>query len=123
VSISNYLENAALNAVFNNVALQKSARHLQLHVGDPGEDGTANVATNNTRKSITGAAASAGKFTSVNDLAWTNAPATETWTHVSIWDAATLGNCLWVGSLTVPVAASATDNWTLPAGALVVTLE
>lgn len=121
--LSDYLEDAILNAVFNNVALQKSARYFQLHVGDPGENGTTNVATNNTRVSITGAAASGGSFTTVADLVWVGVPATEIYTHCSIWDALTVGNCLLTGALTIPYSAGAGETVTLPAGSLVVALD
>jgi hypothetical protein len=124
MSISNYAEAAILNAIFNNVALQKANRYVKLHTGDPGEDCTANAATETTRKSLTGAAAvsGAGTFTSVNDLIWTNVAATEAYTFVSIWDDPTAGNALWSGSLTAnPVTAG--DTFTIPTGSLVVTLS
>ena len=122
MSIANYLEGAILDAVFN-VALQKSARYLQLHTGDPGENGTANVASNNTRKSITGAASVTGTFTSVNDLIWVGVPTTEVYTHCSIWDASTAGNCLFFGPLSVTYAATSGDTVTLPTGLLTVSVD
>jgi hypothetical protein len=123
MSISNYAENAMLDALYNNIALQKSARYLKLHIGDPGEDGLNNAAAETTRKSITGAAASGGVFTSVNDLVWTNVAATETYSHASIWDASTAGNCLWVGALAAAKAVNAGDTFTIPIGSLTVTLD
>jgi hypothetical protein len=56
VSISNYAENAILDALFNNTSLAVAARYVKLHTGDPGEAGTANAAGETTRKSVTGAA-------------------------------------------------------------------
>src|SRR4051794_6747789 len=121
MSLSNYVETKVMDALFNNAspaALQLAARYVKLHTGDPGEDGTANAAAETTRKSITGAASANGVFTSVNDLAWTNVAGTETYTHVSLWDAATAGNCLWVGPLTASKAVVAGDNFTIPTGSL-----
>jgi hypothetical protein len=119
---SDYGEGAILDALFNNVALQKANRYFQLHIGDPGENGTTNIAANNTRISITGAASAGGVFTSVNTLTFAVAPSTETYTHYSIWDALTVGNCLLTGQLTIAYAAGAGETVTLPAGSLTVTV-
>ena len=126
MSLSNYTETKVMDAIFNNVspaALQLANRYIKLHVGDPGEDGTANAATETTRKALTGAASSNGVFTSTNDLAWTDVAGTETYTHVSLWDASTGGNCLWTGALTASKAVNQHDNFTIPAGSAVATLD
>lgn len=73
---------------------------IQLHVGDPGAAGTANVATNNTRKSCTFGAASAQSKANNSALAWPAVPASETYTHWSAWDASTAGNFKWSGTIT-----------------------
>lgn len=123
MSISNYAEDAIINAIFNNVALQKANRYVKLHIGDPGEAGTSNAAGETTRKSVTGAASSSGQFTSVNDLAWTNVSTSETITHISIWDDPTAGNCLWTGALTASKALVAGDTFTIPTGSLTVSVD
>lgn len=123
MSISNYAENAILDAIFNNTALQKSARYIKLHIGDPGETGASNAAGETTRKSITGAAAASGTFTSVNDLTWTNVSTSETYSHVSIWDDPTAGNCLWTGALSVSKAVIAGDTFTIATGSLTVSVD
>ena len=123
MSISNFAENAILDAIFNNSALQKSARYVKLHTGDPGEAGTNNAAGETTRKSVTGAAASGGTFTSVNDLIWTNVSTSETYSHISIWDDPTAGNCLWTGALTASKAVNAGDTFTIPTGSLTVSVD
>lgn len=123
MSISNYAENAILDAIFNNTALQKSARYVKLHTGDPGEAGTNNAAGETTRKSVTGAAASSGTFTSVNDLSWTSVSTSETYSHISIWDDPTAGNCLWTGALTASKAVNAGDTFTIPTGSLTVSVD
>lgn len=125
MSISNYVETKVMDAIFNNAspaALQLANRYVKLHTGDPGEDGTANAATETTRKSVTSAASSDGVFTSTNDLQWTTVAANETYSHVSLWDNSTAGNCLWSGALTTPKTVNAGDTFTIPSGSLTVTL-
>jgi hypothetical protein len=99
--------------------------YAQLHTGDPGANGTANIATNTTRKLITWASSAdtsvAGvvTLTHTNDLAWTSVPATEDYAYVSVHSASTGGDFGGSGSITAdPVTAS--QNWTLPAGSLIV---
>lgn len=123
MSISNYGENALLDSFFNNTSAAKANRYLKLYIGDPGEAGTNNAAAETTRKSITGAAASGGTFTSVNDLTWTNVAATETYSHVAIWDDVAAGNCLWTGALTASKAVNAGDTFTIATAALTVSLD
>lgn len=127
MSISNYLETKVMDAVFNNAspaAIQLANRYIKLHIGDPGEDGTGNAAGETTRKAITGAASADGVFTSVNALTWTSVAATETLSHVSLWDSVgpAGGNCLWAGALTVAKAVTAGDTFEIPSGSLTVTL-
>lgn len=123
MSVCNYAENAALDALFNNAALQKATRAVKLHIGDPGEDALNNAAGETTRKSVTGAAASGGTFTSVNDLIWTSVASTETLSHISIWDATSAGNALWYGALTSSKAVNAGDTFTIPTGSLTASLD
>jgi hypothetical protein len=123
MSVANSMENKVLDAIFNNVSLAIAQPYVKLHTGDPGEDGTANAATETTRKALSTGAASGGTVTSDADLAWTNVAATETYTHVSIWDASVAGNCIWTGALAVSKAVVATDNFTIPSGSLTVSLD
>lgn len=126
MSISNFVETKVMDALFNNadpVAIKLAARYIKLHTGDPGEDGTANAATETTRKSITSAASSNGVFTSTNDLIWTSVAGSETFAYVSLWDASVAGNCLWSGALTASKAVIAGDTFTIPTGSLTVTLD
>lgn len=126
MSLSNYTETKVMDAIFNNAspaALQLANRYIKLHTGDPGEAGTANAATETTRKSLTSAASANGVFTSTNDLAWTNVAGAETYSHVSIWDDPTAGNCLWTGALTASKLVAIGDNFTIPAGSGVATLD
>ena len=123
MSFSNYAEDAIIDALFNNTALQKANRYAKLHIGNPGEACTANAATETTRKSITGAAASGGTFTSTNDLVWASLPADETFTHVSIWDHVSAGNALIYGALSTPISKLTGETLTIAAGDLFVTVS
>ena len=123
MSISNWAENAILDALFNNTALQEAARYVQLHTGDPGEAGTNNVATETDRQELDDAAAAGGTYTSPNDLEWVSVAATETYSHVSIWDAAAAGNCLWSGALTSPQPVNIGNTFSIAAGDLTVSVD
>lgn len=122
MSVSDYAENAILDALFNNTALQKANRYVKLHLDDPGEAGTANAATETTRKSVTGAAAVGGVFTSTNALTWAAYPATEYVPYISIWDHVSAGNCLWTGALVSGINVTSGTSFVIAAGALTVTV-
>lgn len=72
--------------------------YLQLHIGDPGPDGTANVSATNTRKTVTWSAASNGQLTMTSDLTWVTS-AKESISHISLWDASSSGHCLFTDEL------------------------
>lgn len=93
---------------------------VQLHTGDPGADGTANVATDDRRRSFARTAAAAGSNASDALIEWLTAPADESLTHVSIWDASTDGNAWWVGAINDAPAEAVTGQSTeIPIGLLV----
>jgi hypothetical protein len=123
VTISDYLETRILDAVFNNASLAIAATYVQLHVGDPGEAGTANVAGNTTRQAASWATASAGTCATDAALTWTSVSTTEIYSHISVWDAATAGNHLWNGPLDVPYPINAGDTFTIPSGTVVAVLN
>lgn len=127
-AMSNYLENELLDHLFTNIGggayTAPAAVYLQLHTGDPGEDGTANVATETTRAAIGNMSAASGG-SSDNDAAVTISAVstTEDITHVSLWDASTAGNCLLVGPLAATVNLTAGDDFQIAASDLVVALS
>lgn len=87
---------------------------VQLHTGDPGAAGTANIsAGSTTRNAITWNAPSGGSM-SLNTLsAWTNGGASETITHCSLWTASSAGTFLQSFALTTPQAWVSTNTLTL----------
>lgn len=110
MSISNYAELALLNTL-RNTSFAVTATYLKLHTGDPGEAGTSNAATETTRKAVSFSAASSGSMTSSATVEWTNVSTTETYSHWSLWDASTSGNCLWSGALASSAAVTAGDTF------------
>lgn len=125
MSMSNYLENELLDHVFGVGAFsQPSGVYVKLHTGDPGEDGTANAATETTRQAATfGSAASGGTISNTAQIQWTSLAATETLTHISLWDASTGGNCLWTGALSSSVNVNSGGTFTIAIGDLDITLD
>lgn len=124
MSISDYAENKILDHTLGGTAFaQPAGVFVKLHVGDPGEAGANNPASETTRKAATFAAASGGSKASNADVQWTNVAATETYSHVSLWDASTGGNCLWYGPLTASVTVTAGGTFTMASGSLIATLD
>jgi hypothetical protein len=119
--ISSYLANAWLDAVGNATSFSVTTPYVKLHVGDPGANGTANPATETTRKSVSFAAASAGSMASDAAITWTNIAGSQDATHFTAWDSATTGNFLFSGTITAN-AYSAGDTYTISSGALTTSL-
>lgn len=84
---------------------------IALHLGDPGADGTGNPAINTERQPATWQAitspgippdGSADALTT-GTITWLALPATEQYSHISLWDAVTGGNAWYKGALIAPV--------------------
>jgi hypothetical protein len=110
MSISNYAENKLLETL-SNTSFSVANTYIKLHTGDPGEAGTDSAATNATRKVVSWSAASSGSMATSGIAEWTNVSTTETYTHWSLWDALTSGNCLWTGALSSSAAVTAGDTF------------
>lgn len=112
MTISNFLENELLDTLDGSgSAYSASATYLKLHLGGPGEDGTGNPAAHTTRKTVSFGAASAGSKVSTATVEWTLVGATETYSHWSLWDNETAGNCLWYGALSANASVTAGDTF------------
>jgi hypothetical protein len=119
--LSSYLAGSWLDAVGNNTSFAVAQVYVKLHVGDPSSNGTANPATETTRKAASFGTASAGVLTSDADIVWTNIAGSQTATFFTAWDATTAGNFLFSGSITGnPYTAG--DTFTIASGALTVSL-
>lgn len=123
VGLGATVANAILDALCRSVTwTEPAAFYVKLHTGDPGSAGAANAATETTRKAVTFSAASAGAITNSADVDWTSVAGTETYSHVSFWDAAAAGNFLGSDALNASKAVDAGDNFTIAAGDLDVSL-
>ena len=119
--IGAYLGNAWLNALGNNTSFAVAQVYVKLHVGDPGANGTANPATETTRKAVSFGVASAGVLASDADVSWTNIAGSEDANHFTAWDDLTAGNFLFSGTITAnPYDAG--DTYTISSGNLTATL-
>ncbi|MBF6374443.1 phage tail fiber protein [Nocardia farcinica] len=78
---------------------QPSGLYVKLHVGDPGSTGASNASAVTTRAQATFAAAASGAIGLTGASPQWSMTATETISHVSVWDAATSGNFLWSAQL------------------------
>lgn len=117
MSYSNFAENAIEDAVCNGVSLDVAQPlYLKLHIGDPGEDCTANPAAETTRKAVSFGAPSGGTCLSDALVTWTNVAAGETYSHGSLWDAPTGGNPWKYGALTTPKVVNAGDSFDFAIG-------
>lgn len=121
---TNYLEDAALDHILGTSALTSPANvYVKLHTGAPGEDATANAATETTRAIVTFGASASGTATSDSAASWTSVSTTETYSHFSIWDNLTAGNPIVVGALTASKAVTAGDDFSIPSGSLTVAMD
>lgn len=117
-SISATVANAILDCYFNATNITAPANvYLKLHIGAPGSAGTANAATETTRKAISCSAASGGAITTDADITWTNIGGSQDATHFSVHTDPTAGNFIGSGTITAN-AYTAGDTYTIPAGDL-----
>ncbi len=89
---------------------------MQLHTGDPGAAGTANISVGSTtRNSFVFSSSSSGSSLSLSTApsAWTNGGTSETLTHISVWTASSAGTFLFSVALTASKAWASADTFTL----------
>lgn len=87
---------------------------IQLHTGDPGAAGTANVSVGSTtRNSFVFSSSSSGSALSLGTApsAWTNGGTSETLTHISVWTAASAGTFEFSVALTAQKAWASGDQY------------
>lgn len=92
---------------------------IQLHVGDPGAAGTANVAGNATRKQISLGTPSGGAVSNDTAISWSSGEVDtdEDYTHFSLWTAQAAGTFVRSGTMTANAVATG-DTFTIPIGEL-----
>ena len=119
--LSSYLANSFLDALGNATSFSVTTVYIKLHTGDPGANGTANAATETTRKSASFSAASAGALASDADITWTNIAGSQDATFFTAWDNASAGNFLFSGTISGN-AYTAGDTYVIPSGSLTASL-
>ena len=107
------------NALLNGTPLP--ALYAQLHTGNPTDAGTSNLAATSGREAITWNPATTGILTNDGLLGWVGG-ALENLSHLSLWDAASGGNCWAVGALGTPQGADVGIAVEIPDEALTLTL-
>lgn len=116
------LANSWLDALCRNVSYANATFWVQLHIGDPGAAGTANTATETTRKQVTfGSAASGGSIANTVAVSWTVIAGSQDASHFSIWTASSAGTFLGSGLITAN-AYTAGDTYTAGVGAITLSL-
>ncbi len=84
---------------------QETATWVQLHSSDPGDDGSAGAIAGISRVEVTSWTGAAGVRANGNEIQFPNTTGGEvTVTHFTVFDAATVGNGIMKGTLTVPQA-------------------
>jgi hypothetical protein len=125
-AMSNYLENAVINAVLRNTTYTSPATvYVALFTTDPTDANTGTECTGASyvRKAMTFGAPSNG--VSSNSSAVEFDQATTSWgtiTHMGLYDASTSGNLLFHGALTASKVIDTGDVFKFASAALAVTL-
>lgn len=100
----------------NEAATKYEKTYVKLHKGAPTDNGTAEAATETTRKEATWGAITEGDPSYIelsNEPTWTSVSTEETYTHVSVWTESTGGTCLGSGALEASKAVKAGDTFKL----------
>ncbi|MGQ9698975.1 MAG: phage tail fiber protein [Armatimonadota bacterium] len=126
-AISDYLEAALLNHVFRGVTYTPpTTLYVALYTSDPtdADTGTEVSGGGYVRQTVTFTTPSGGDVQNTTDIVFPTATASwGTITHVGIRDAATGGNLLYYGPLSVSKTIGAGDTFKIPAGQLVISLD
>lgn len=122
--MSDYLENALINAVLRATAFTSPATiYLALYTADPTDAKTGAEVTGGSyaRQSIAFNAPTNGASTNSAQVSFASMPAV-TVTHVGLLDAATAGNLLFHGALASSKIVAAGNTFLVAAGDITVTL-
>lgn len=126
-AMSNYLEDLLLNLVLRGGSYTPPATvYVALYTSDPtdGDTGTEVTGGGYARQPVTFTDASNGQTSNTTDILFP--VATSDWgtiTHVGIRDAATGGNLLFRAALDQPKTILSGDQFKIPAGQLVISID
>lgn len=115
---STYANEIADYVVGKGAPTSIAACWVKLHTGAVGASGTGNPATETDRAQAGFGSPTAGVIANSADINWTGVAATETITHVSLWDASTAGNFIASIALNSSAVLSAGGDLTIAAGDL-----
>lgn len=101
-----------LNLLRGTAFTAPAGTYVKLHTADPGAAGTTAPSAVTTRLQATFSASSSGAIALSNSPAFPMT-ATETITHISVWDASTAGNLLWTAALGTSRAVVSGDTLTM----------
>ena len=87
--------------------------YVKLHTADPGATAATAASAVTTRYAVTFSASSAGSMALTSMGGTWAMTATETISHISLWDAATAGNFLWSVALTASKSVISGDTLSL----------
>jgi hypothetical protein len=124
--ISNYLENAIINATLRNTSYTSPAAvYISLHTADPTDAGSGTEVSGGSyiRQAATFGAPSNGVSTTTADVTFPQA--TGNWGTIGwigIWDAQTTGNLMYHTALDASKAIDTGDIFKIASGSLTVTL-
>ncbi len=102
--------------------------YLQLHIGNPGTNGTANVATETDRIAInpwTAPGAGAAGYRAMSNTAveeLLNAAADDDVTHVTYWSASSGGTCWFIDALAATIEVLTGNTVSIDIGAAVISV-
>ncbi len=125
--MSNYLENALINAVLRNTQYTSPTTvYVALYTSDPtdADTGTEVSGGSYARQPVTFSAPTDGATENTGQIEFP--VATESWgtiTHVGIRDASTGGNLLFYGQLAISKLISSGDQFVIKAGDLDISLQ
>ena len=124
--MSNYLENALINATLRNTAYTSPTTvYVALHTADPQDDASGSEVSGGSyaRTSATFGAPSDGSSTTTADITFDTATADwGTITHIGIWDSASGGYLLYHTALDTSKTITSGDIFKILSGNLTVTL-
>ena len=125
--LSDYLENALLNAVLRNTPYTSPANvYVGLFTTDPTDAGTGTEVTGGAyvRQKVTFGAPVDGQVSNSNEVLFPFFTASwGTITHVGLYDAAAEGNLLWHGPLEFQKAIDISSQFKIPQNYLIVRLK
>jgi hypothetical protein len=124
--MSNYLENALINATLRATTFTSPATvYVSLHTADPTDAGTGTEVSGGSYARQSASFASPSNGASATDADITFPQATGSWgtvSHIGIWDALTTGNLLYHTQLDASKTIDTGDIFKIASGSLTVTL-